>query len=173
MILTFAVSGYRSLRNLVLPLDRLTLVTGANGSGKSSFYRSIRLLADVAQGRAIASLASEGGLKSTLWAGPEIVTRRMKSGEVPIEGSVRRDRVSLKLGFADEDYGYAIDLGLPVAAGSSLFNADPEIKAERSGPGKLCPDPMRLRAVTARRRGSWTKTATADRSCRTLCPSTA
>ena len=30
-----AVSGYRSLQNVVLPLDRLTLVTGANGSGKS------------------------------------------------------------------------------------------------------------------------------------------
>lgn len=71
MILTLAVSGYRSLRDLVLPLDRITLVTGANGSGKSSLYRSIRLLADVAQGQAIASLAAEGGLNSTLWAGPE------------------------------------------------------------------------------------------------------
>lgn len=70
MILTLAVSGYRSLRDLVLPLDRMTLITGANGSGKSSLYRAIRLLADVAQGRAIASLAAEGGLHSTLWAGP-------------------------------------------------------------------------------------------------------
>ncbi|MEO1361890.1 MAG: hypothetical protein AAFU81_16300, partial [Pseudomonadota bacterium] len=29
MILTLAVSGYRSLREIVLPLDRITLVTGA------------------------------------------------------------------------------------------------------------------------------------------------
>ena len=36
MIQTLAISGYRSLRDLVLPLDRLTLVTGANGTGKSS-----------------------------------------------------------------------------------------------------------------------------------------
>lgn len=62
MILTIAISGYRSLRNLVLPLAKLTVVTGANGAGKSSFYRALRLLADVAQGRAIASLAAEGGL---------------------------------------------------------------------------------------------------------------
>ena len=49
MLLTVAISGYRSLRNLVLPLEPLTVVTGANGSGKSSLYRALRLLADVAQ----------------------------------------------------------------------------------------------------------------------------
>jgi len=130
MILTLAVSGYRSLRDLVLPLDRITLVTGANGSGKSSLYRSIRLLAEVAQGRAIASLAAEGGLQSTLWAGPEAFSRGMKRGEVPVQGTVRKAVISLRLGFADEDYGYAIDLGLPADAGRSFFSMDPEIKAE-------------------------------------------
>ncbi|WP_342365808.1 MULTISPECIES: hypothetical protein [unclassified Rhizobium] len=39
MILTIAISGYRSLRNLVLPLENLTVVTGGNGAGKSSFAR--------------------------------------------------------------------------------------------------------------------------------------
>ncbi|MCV0427471.1 MAG: AAA family ATPase [Roseibium sp.] len=130
MILTLAVSGYRSLRDIVLPLDRITLVTGANGSGKSSLYRSIRLLAEVAQGQAIASLAAEGGLQSTLWAGPEAFSRAMKRGEVPVQGTLRKNVVSLKLGFADEDYGYAIDLGLPADAGRSFFSMDPEIKAE-------------------------------------------
>ena len=130
MILTLAVSGYRSLRDIVLPLDRITLVTGANGSGKSSLYRSIRLLAEVAQGQAIASLAAEGGLNSTLWAGPEAFSRAMKRGEVPVQGTVRKGVVSLKLGFADEDYGYSIDLGLPADAGRSFFSMDPEIKVE-------------------------------------------
>lgn len=130
MILTLSISGYRSIRNLVLPLEKLTVVTGANGSGKSSLYRAIRLLADVAQGRAISALAREGGLDSTLWAGPETVSRAMKTGQVPVQGTVRRKPVSLKLGFADEDYGYAIDLGLPSPDGTSMFNADPQIKAE-------------------------------------------
>lgn len=129
MILTLAVSGYRSLRDLVLPLNRVTVVTGANGSGKSSLYRSIRLLADVAQGNAISSLAREGGLSSTLWAGPERFSKAMKQGEAPVQGVVRSGSVSLKLGFADEDYGYAIDLGLPVPD-RSVFSSDPEIKAE-------------------------------------------
>ena len=42
MIHTLAVSGYRSLRDLALPLGPLNLVTGANGTGKSSLYRALR-----------------------------------------------------------------------------------------------------------------------------------
>ena len=71
MIRTVAVQGYRSLRELSLPLGQLNVVTGANGSGKSSVYRSLRLLADAALNSVVASLAREGGLASTFWAGPE------------------------------------------------------------------------------------------------------
>ena len=130
MLMTIAISGYRTLRDVVLPLGRLNVITGPNGSGKSSLYKAIRLLADVAQGRVIASLAAEGGLNSTLWAGPESFSRAMKSGEAPVQGTVRQNRVALKLGFADEDFGYAIDLGLPAPANGSSFSRDPEIKAE-------------------------------------------
>ena len=45
VIATLAVENYRSLRSLVLPLAPLTVVTGANGVGKSSLYRALRLLA--------------------------------------------------------------------------------------------------------------------------------
>ncbi len=153
MILTFAVSGYRSLRELTLPLERLNVITGPNGSGKSSFYKALRLLADTAQGRIIGSLAVEGGLESTLWAGPEAFSRAMKTGAVPVQGTVRRNRVSLKLGFASEDYGYAIDLGLPAPAGSSCFNADPEIKTEAVWAGEV----LKRRNVFAERNGPGVK----------------
>jgi predicted ATPase len=136
MILTFAVAGYRSLRELILPLQRLNVVTGPNGSGKSSFYRALRLLADAAQGRIVQALAAEGGLDSTLWAGPEAFSRAMKAGEEPVQGTQRRNRVALKLGFASEDYGYAIDLGLPIP-GATAFGRDPEIKAEAVWIGEL------------------------------------
>jgi predicted ATPase len=129
MITKVAISGYRSLRDIRIALGPLTVVTGANGSGKSSLYRALRLLADVAQGRIIQSLAAEGGLQSTLWAGPESFGRSVKRGEQPVQGTVRRNRVALKLGFAGDDYGYAIDLGLPPPS-SSQFSRDPEIKAE-------------------------------------------
>ncbi len=129
MITKVAISGYRSLRDVKLALAPLNVVTGANGSGKSSLYRALRLLADVAQGRIIQSLATEGGLHSTLWAGPESFSRAVKSGRYPVQGTVRKAVISLKLGFAGDDYGYAIDLGLPQSS-PSAFARDPEIKAE-------------------------------------------
>ena len=128
MMTRLAIAGYRSLRDIRVALTALNVVTGANGSGKSSLYRALRLLADIAQGRIIQSLAAEGGLQSTLWAGPEAFSRAMKARTQPVQGLVRKNPVSLKLGFSGEDYGYAIDLGLP--SQSSIFLNDPVIKAE-------------------------------------------
>ncbi|WP_374336841.1 AAA family ATPase [Leeia sp.] len=135
MLHTLAIANYRSLRKLHLPLQPLTLVTGANGSGKSSVYRALRLLADVAQGRIISSLAQEGGLSSTLWAGPEQFSRQMLQGTQEITPLRRKDPVRLCLGFASDDYSYTIDLGFPQkdpdpSAPPSPFELDPEIKRE-------------------------------------------
>jgi predicted ATPase len=129
MIETLAISGYRSLRNLVLPLGRLNLVTGANGTGKSSLYRALRLLGDAALNSVVASLAREGGLPSTLWAGPETIARSVRKGEHPVQGTPRQHQVSLKLGFAGEMFGYCIDLGYPPPA-QTAFPLDPAIKRE-------------------------------------------
>lgn len=134
MLETLAIEGYRSIRDLVVPLHRMTVVTGPNGSGKSSLYRALRLLAAAGRDGAIAALAREGGLPSTLWAGPEAGAR---SGG---QGTVRRNPVALRLGFAADagGFGYAIDLGLPIPHGDppSMFGRDPVIKAESiwSGP---------------------------------------
>src|SRR5688572_32165334 len=98
MLTTLAVAGYRSLRDFAVKLDALNLVTGPNGSGKSNLYRALRLLADIAQGRVIGSLAREGGLQSTLWAGPEDFSRAVRRGEQPVQGTMRRKPVSLRLG---------------------------------------------------------------------------
>ena len=135
MISRLAIAGYRSLRDVRLGLGPLNVVTGPNGSGKSSLYRALRLLADIAQGRIIQSLAQEGGLQSTLWAGPETVGIAVKRGTHPVQGTSRRTPVSLRLGFAGEDFGYAIDLGLPIKS-ESLFFRDPEIKTEAQWVGE-------------------------------------
>ena len=129
MLSTLAVENYRSLRELVLPLSRLTLVTGANGSGKSSLYRALRLLAEASRNGAVAALAREGGLPSTLWAGPEVIGRAVRSGRTPVQPTVRTKPVGLRLGFAGDDFGYALDLGYPVPS-RSVFNLDPEFKRE-------------------------------------------
>lgn len=146
MYRTLAVRGYRSLRDLAVPLGRVTVVTGHNGAGKSSLYRSLRLLAGCALGDAVGSLAREGGLASVLWAGPESLAGARRTGSV--EGTTRSGPVSLSLGIGADGYSYLIDLGLPRPA-DSLFCRDPEIKREVVWAGPV----MRNSTLLARRKG--------------------
>jgi predicted ATPase len=127
-ITTLAVAGYRSLRDVRIPLSQLTVITGANGSGKSTLYRAIRLLGEVAQGRALRALTQDGGFSSALWAGPEAFSLAVRRGDAPVTGTVRKHPVALKVGFSGARYGYAIDLGYP--PDRSGFGDDPAIKAE-------------------------------------------
>jgi predicted ATPase len=129
MINTISIGNYRSLLHLVIPLGGLNVVTGANASGKSNLYKALRLLAQTAQGGVVNALAKEGGLDSTYWAGPEQLSKKMKSGEVPVQGGPRKNRTRLRLGFSGDDFGYAISLGLPIPS-NSAFSLDPEIKKE-------------------------------------------
>ena len=145
MLGTLAVEGYRSLRRLVVPLAAVTVVTGPNGSGKSSLYRALRLLAAAGRDGAVAALAREGGLPSTLWAGPESGTKPGRSAQ----GTVRHGPVSLRLGFGSDEFGYAIDFGLPQPAESSMFGRDPEIKAESAWSGPF----LRPSTLLSERRG--------------------
>lgn len=142
MLTTLAIEGYRSIRDLVVPLSRLTVVTGANGSGKSSLYRALRLLSAAGRDGAITALAHEGGFPSTLWAGPE------SEGGGP--GTVRRHPIALKMGFASDadGFGYAVDLGQPVPS-NSMFDRDPVIKAEAVWAGPV----LRPASLLTERRG--------------------
>lgn len=155
MLRTLAVEGYRSLRHLVVPLDGVTVVTGANGSGKSSLYRALRLLAASGRDGAVAALAREGGLPSTLWAGPE---KPAKLG-MPTQGTVRKGPVALRLGFAGDDFGYAVDFGLPkVDPHSTMFVRDPEIKVESVWSGPV----LRPGALLSERRGGMVRLRDGD-----------
>jgi predicted ATPase len=156
MLTTLAVAGFRSLREVVLPLGRLTVVTGANGTGKSSLYRAFSLVAEAADGRLVAALAGMGGLDSVLWAGPEMVSGAMRRGEVPVQGTGSRKRpVALQLGFASDEMSYLVDVGLPPPQGREAnmrptrFLRDPHIKREVIWTGPV----MRPAAVLLERHG--------------------
>jgi len=130
MLKTLAVANYRSLLDLVIPLGPLNVITGANGSGKSNLYKALRLLAETGRDGLVTSLAREGGLDSTFWAGPEAISKGMRERKTPVQGTVRKNAKRLRLGFATEDFGYAIALGLPPPNVTSVFTLDPEIKRE-------------------------------------------
>ncbi|OSC40345.1 AAA family ATPase [Mycobacterium decipiens] len=148
MLVTVAVQNYRSLRQLVVPLRQLNVVTGHNGSGKSNLYRALRLLGNSARNGAVAALAREGGLSSTMWAGPAVIGKSVREGRHPVQGTVRAESVSLKLGFAGSDFGYAMDLGLPGPT-RSAFQLDPELKVEAQWVGPV----WRTATVIAQRGG--------------------
>lgn len=143
MIRTLAVENYRSLCKLTVPLDRLNVITGANGTGKSNLYRALRILGDAAQGGAVAALAREGGLPSALWAGEK-----------------KADPAGLRLGFAGDEFGYAVDFGMPHSGphGASMFELDPEIKRECTWAGPV----LRPAALLCDRAGPAVRTRTAD-----------
>ena len=145
---TVAISGYRSLREVLLPLGRLTVITGPNGSGKSSVYRALRLLAACGRGEVVSALAREGGLGSALWAGPATLGQARRGHEV--QGTMRKGPVSVRLGVGGTqgEPSYLVDLGIPVQSDLTAFNRDPEVKREAVWSGPV----MRPATLTARRR---------------------
>ena len=144
-----AVNGYRSLRQLTVPLGTLTLVCGANGCGKSNLYRSLGLVAAAARGDLVAALAAEGGLPAVFWAGPERVAAAPRRGETSSQGGPRRDAARLRLGFAAHTLSYAIELGYRADDQTSAFALDPDIKREWIWAG----GPFHPRALLVRREG--------------------
>jgi predicted ATPase len=108
------IAGYRSLRDLVLPLSQLNVFTGPNGCGKSNLYRALVLTAAAARGALARALAEEGGMPSALWAGA-----RGKGG------------VRMTLGVAWGDWDYELACGLPARdAIATAFVLDPLVKEE-------------------------------------------
>ncbi|MBY0548339.1 MAG: AAA family ATPase [Candidatus Obscuribacterales bacterium] len=114
------VSGYRSIRRLTLPLKRINVLVGANGSGKSNLYRSLYLVCAAANGTLARTIAAEGGLPSALWAG-----KRTKTEEPKI-------RITVEI---DEDTEYVLTFGrVPISERPGMmadFCNDLDIKQEQ------------------------------------------
>src|SRR5258705_2617514 len=83
--------------------------------------------------------------------------RAVKRGEHKVEGTVRKERTNLRLGFAGDEFGYAIDLGLPTPS-RSAFALDPEIKTETIWAGPI----LRPAALLIDRRSSVVRSRGSD-----------
>ena len=90
----FSAAGYRSLRHIRFPVDRLSVFIGPNGAGKTNLYRGLQLLQSAAANRLARDLAVEGGMASALWAGE----RKAKSPAL----------VELAVGLRDDLTGLAL-----------------------------------------------------------------
>src|SRR4051794_14207386 len=112
MLSGIVVEGYRSLRNIRVPLGRLNVIVGPNGSGKTNLYRSLLLLSEAASGRLARALADEGGMPSVLWAG---------------ERKGKNKPVRVKVAVAIDEFRYRLELGVPIPR-ETLFRRDPEVK---------------------------------------------
>jgi predicted ATPase len=130
MLSRLTVSGYRSIKNLALPLSAVSVVLGANGSGKSNLYRSLALIWSAAGGTLASSLAAEGGLASALWAG-----RRYKNEDDYITLALEIDDLSYELVLGRVPLDSLMGMSYK-ASGDSLeqfnqfFLNDPDIKSE-------------------------------------------
>src|SRR3954471_12750469 len=144
MLRELRVVGYRSLRDIDLRLSPLTVVVGANGSGKTNFYQALQLLSSAAQGTLARSLAAQGGLPSAMWAGP----RRKQEGH----------RIELWIDL--EDLAYELQLGV-IPPPQGAFKLDPDVKEER-----VLVEDRGKRHVVAERRGNsaWSRDAEGTRT---------
>ncbi len=69
MLKRLKVQGYRTLRDIDLPLRPLNVFIGANACGKSNLLDAFALLAEAADERLSDGVMSRGGMRSLLWAG--------------------------------------------------------------------------------------------------------
>jgi predicted ATPase len=113
-IRSFKVSGYRSLQKVEVPVAPLTVLSGANGCGKTNLYRALQLIQAAATGSFTREIAGEGGMESALWAG--------RRGQ-------RRIALEVELGTAGADsYVYKLEAGAPIPC--SAFALEPHVKEE-------------------------------------------
>src|SRR4051794_8007835 len=131
MLTPVAVSRHPSLRDVGVPPPRPDVVTRADRSGQTSPHPSMRLLSGLSRGGGTwsssgsmrllavgagggftAPPAGGGGPQSALGAGPPPCGGPRDGGPAG-RAPRRKGPISLQLGFAGDDFGYLVDLGLP------------------------------------------------------------
>jgi len=153
MLRSCLIENYRSIRHLELPLSRITVLLGANGTGKTNCYRALQLAHAAARGRVAEHFAEEGGMSSALWAGD----RQTKDSHA----------MRLSLTLSADEFVFQLACGMPIPRAydyppkDSFFRADPEVKHERiaiprekGGPLTLC-DRSGLVCKACDRDGQW------------------
>lgn len=121
-----SISGYRSIRAIHLPMQRLNVLLGSNGVGKTNLYRALHLMHAAANGTFASELAAEGGLPSAFWAGERRIQDKPR-----ICFGVKLDNLGTdhgSIGFDNPNYSF--EVGFPPKVAHAAFPNEAEIKTE-------------------------------------------
>jgi predicted ATPase len=109
------VRNYRSLFDVELQPGQLTVVVGANGTGKTNLYRALNLLSRGTRGELCRALLEEGGMPSVMFAG---------NAQRP-----SREKNHVVIGVTVGEVSYEVSLGM-AGRGEGQFPLDPVVRAE-------------------------------------------
>lgn len=116
MLKTIHIENYRSIKKISLKLDKINVILGSNGTGKSNLYKAISLLSGAVSGQLSPMLSDEGGIENVMW-----------SGEKNSSLEAKRIKISLE----EDDFEYELQLGFPEKHRfPSHFELDPIVKEE-------------------------------------------
>lgn len=110
------VEGFRSLRNVELELGELTVMVGANGSGKSNLIDFFRMMNFMLSGTVQLYIGRKGGGSSILHYGPK---------ETPV--------LNAELEFVGEDGRSDYRFSLAFASPDRLLFTDEQVRFEKHG----------------------------------------
>jgi predicted ATPase len=95
------VSGFRSLRSIDTPLGDLTVLIGANGSGKSNFVALFNMLSFMLSGSLQLYIGRKGGGSSILHYGPKVTP--VLDVDLAFEDPTGQSRYGFSMAFASPD----------------------------------------------------------------------
>ena len=72
MIEQVEIKNYKSIKNLILPLNKLNVLIGSNGAGKSNFISFFELTKAIYEQRFGSYTLSKGGIDNLLYQGRKV-----------------------------------------------------------------------------------------------------